>query len=70
MPASWVPFAELMRLDRPAGYFAFFWHFAIGLGFAAAASDPIPSPDRMATVVAYSCLLDNSPTRGRVRHQR
>ncbi|RAH80127.1 putative 4-hydroxybenzoate polyprenyl transferase [Aspergillus japonicus CBS 114.51] len=36
MPASWVPYAELMRLDRPAGFFAFYWHYLIGMSFAAA----------------------------------
>lgn len=44
MPQSWIPYAELMRLDRPAGYWAFYWHFAIGLTLAASISSPIPSP--------------------------
>ncbi|KAF7159567.1 hypothetical protein CNMCM6106_006824 [Aspergillus hiratsukae] len=44
MPQSWIPYAELMRLDRPAGYWAFYWHFAIGLALAASISSPIPSP--------------------------
>ncbi|GFF48180.1 UbiA family prenyltransferase, putative [Aspergillus lentulus] len=44
MPQSWIPYAELMRLDRPAGYWAFYWHFAIGLALAASMSSPIPSP--------------------------
>ncbi|KAM7196189.1 putative 4-hydroxybenzoate polyprenyl protein [Rhypophila sp. PSN 637] len=34
IPASWVPYAELMRLDRQAGFWAFYWHYLIGLGFA------------------------------------
>ncbi|RYP12901.1 hypothetical protein DL765_007117 [Monosporascus sp. GIB2] len=34
MPDSWVPYAELMRLDRPSGFWAFYWHYLIGLGFA------------------------------------
>lgn len=34
MPESWVPYAELMRLDRQGGFWAFYWHYLIGLGFA------------------------------------
>lgn len=34
IPNAWVPYAELMRLDRQAGFWAFYWHYLIGLGFA------------------------------------
>ncbi|KAI1632597.1 UbiA prenyltransferase family [Biscogniauxia mediterranea] len=34
MPDAWVPYAELMRLDRQSGFWAFYWHYLIGLGFA------------------------------------
>ncbi|ETS87751.1 hypothetical protein PFICI_01579 [Pestalotiopsis fici W106-1] len=34
LPDAWVPYAELMRLDRQAGFWAFYWHYLIGLGFA------------------------------------
>ncbi|KAI9680454.1 MAG: hypothetical protein M1822_007212 [Bathelium mastoideum] len=34
IPDAWVPYAELMRLDRPSGFWAFYWHYLIGLGFA------------------------------------
>ncbi|KAF1922272.1 uncharacterized protein M421DRAFT_10686 [Didymella exigua CBS 183.55] len=34
LPDAWVPYAELMRLDRLAGFWAFYWHYLIGLGFA------------------------------------
>ncbi|KAI1810058.1 4-hydroxybenzoate polyprenyl transferase [Poronia punctata] len=34
LPDTWVPYAELMRLDRQAGFWAFYWHYLIGLGFA------------------------------------
>ncbi|KAI0396528.1 UbiA prenyltransferase family [Xylariaceae sp. FL0594] len=34
MPDSWVPYAELMRLDRLSGFWAFYWPYLIGLGFA------------------------------------
>ena len=34
IPEAWVPYAELMRLDRQSGFWAFYWHYLIGLGFA------------------------------------
>jgi 4-hydroxybenzoate polyprenyltransferase len=34
IPDAWVPYAELMRLDRLSGFWAFYWHYLIGLGFA------------------------------------
>ncbi|KAK2030008.1 4-hydroxybenzoate polyprenyl transferase [Colletotrichum zoysiae] len=34
IPDAWVPYAELMRIDRQAGFWAFYWHYLIGLGFA------------------------------------
>lgn len=34
IPDAWVPYAELMRLDRQAGFWAFYWHYLIGIGFA------------------------------------
>lgn len=34
LPDSWVPYAELMRLDRLSGFWAFYWHYLIGLGYA------------------------------------
>ncbi|KAF2971860.1 hypothetical protein GQX73_g1674 [Xylaria multiplex] len=34
IPNSWVPYAELMRLDRQSGFLAFYWHYLIGLGFS------------------------------------
>ena len=29
-----TPHAELMSLDRPAGYYAIYWHYVIGLSLA------------------------------------
>ncbi|KAE8822430.1 hypothetical protein PTNB73_08824 [Pyrenophora teres f. teres] len=34
IPDKAVPYAELMRLDRQAGFWAFYWHSLIGLGYA------------------------------------
>ncbi|RHZ51487.1 4-hydroxybenzoate octaprenyltransferase [Aspergillus thermomutatus] len=53
MPQSWIPYAELMRLDRPAGYWAFYWHFAIGLALAASISSRIPSPRTLISLFLF-----------------
>lgn len=44
LPQRWIPYAELMRLDRPAGFYAFYFPYLIGLAYAACLADPIPSP--------------------------
>lgn len=54
IPHSWVPFAELMRLDRPQGYYAFYWHYAIGLSFAACVTPPEPpNPSVLLSLAGY-----------------
>lgn len=53
LPTSWVPYAELMRLDRPAGYYAFYWHYIIGLSFAACIAVPPPTLSTLAIVATY-----------------
>ena len=44
LPSSWVPYAELMRLDRPAGFYAFYIPYLVGLGYGACLTTPVPSP--------------------------
>lgn len=56
IPTSCVPYAELMRLDRPAGYYAFYWHYIIGLSFAASIAVPPPKPSTLALMAAYLAL--------------
>lgn len=34
IPDAWVPYAELMRLDRQSGFWVCYWHYLIGLGFS------------------------------------
>jgi len=53
IPAVCVPYAELMRLDRPAGYYAFYWHYLIGLSFAACIAFPAPSPTTLLSLTTY-----------------
>ncbi|EEA28677.1 hypothetical protein TMatcc_002972 [Talaromyces marneffei ATCC 18224] len=53
LPSSWVPFMELMRLDRPQGYYAFYWHYLIGLSFAACGVSDSLSPSELLVLAAY-----------------
>jgi 4-hydroxybenzoate polyprenyltransferase len=39
LPDSWIPYAQLMRLDRPAGFYAFYFPYIIGLVYGACISD-------------------------------
>ena len=55
LPAAWVPYAELMRIERPAGLYAFYFPYLIGLAYAACIAEPIvPSLEH---VVALSALF-------------
>lgn len=56
LPAAWVPYAELMRLDRPAGFFAFYWHYLIGIGFGVAVLRPALDPGSLALVAIYLAI--------------
>ena len=49
LPTSWIPYAELMRLDRPAGLYAFYVPYLIGLSYAACLVFPIPSLEHLLT---------------------
>ena len=42
--STWAPYAELIHLDRPAGLYAFYIPYLIGLGYGACLTDRIPSP--------------------------
>lgn len=44
LPASWVPYAELMRIEKPGGLYGFYFPYLIGLGYAACISQPVISP--------------------------
>ena len=47
LPASWIPYAELMRLDRRAGFYAFYLPYLIGLGYGSCLADSVPSPTHL-----------------------
>lgn len=44
LPPTWTPYAQLMRLDRPAGFYAFYIPYLIGLGYGACLARTVPSP--------------------------
>ena len=43
VPQAWVPYGELMRLDKPAGIYLFYVPHLVGTLFAACIIDPKPS---------------------------
>jgi 4-hydroxybenzoate polyprenyltransferase len=44
MPRSWVPYAELARLDRPTGIYLFFFPHLFGTLYAACLQDTGANP--------------------------
>ena len=44
LPSSWVPYGELMRISRPIGIVIIYCPYLFGTLFAAAVSQPPPSP--------------------------
>ena len=61
LPPSWVPYAQLMRLDRPGGFYAFYFPYLIGLSFAACIShdtlEPLLLLDRAALFLVGCVIL-------------
>lgn len=43
IPLSWIPYAQLMRLDRPAGFYAFYIPYPIGIPYASCITRVPPS---------------------------
>ncbi|MCJ1436773.1 Para-hydroxybenzoate--polyprenyltransferase, mitochondrial precursor (PHB:polyprenyltransferase) [Xylographa pallens] len=56
LPSTWIPFAELMRLHKPAGYYASYFPLLIGTFFAAAVSAEVPSLSALARVCAVHTI--------------
>ena len=44
LPLPWIPYIELMRLDKPAGFYAFYIPYLVGLGYGTCLAYPVPSP--------------------------
>ena len=53
MPKSWVPYAQLMRLDRPGGFYAFYCPCLIGTMYAACIAPATPEPLVVLQLVAF-----------------
>lgn len=47
LPAAWVPYAQLMRLEKPGGFYAFYFPYVLGLLYAACIANDIISPSRL-----------------------
>ncbi|CAD6569069.1 MAG: Para-hydroxybenzoate--polyprenyltransferase, mitochondrial precursor (PHB:polyprenyltransferase) [Alectoria sarmentosa] len=56
LPSALVPFAELMRLHKPAGYYAFYFPHLFGTFIAAVLSSSVPSVSSLAYVCAIHGL--------------
>jgi 4-hydroxybenzoate polyprenyltransferase len=47
IPVAWIPYAQLMRIDRPAGLYAFYFPYLIGLMYAACIASVPPRPQTL-----------------------
>ena len=53
IPTGLIPYAELMRLHKPAGYFAFFFPHLTGTLLAASRGPFTPTPQALAKIIFY-----------------
>ncbi|KAB8199952.1 UbiA prenyltransferase family-domain-containing protein [Aspergillus parasiticus] len=44
LPSSWIPYAQLMRIDRPGGLYAFYFPYLIGIMYAACIAPTTVAP--------------------------
>lgn len=63
LPCSWIPYAQLMRLDRPAGLYAFYFPYLIGIMYAACIARTVPKPIALLKLASI-CLPLNILLRG------
>ncbi|KAJ4415337.1 hypothetical protein N0V82_007387 [Gnomoniopsis sp. IMI 355080] len=60
LPASLLPYAQVMRLDRPAGLYAFYAPYLMGLALSACLTDDLISPTQLgrdATTYLVWCVI-------------
>ena len=60
IPSAFVPYAELMRIDKPIAFLYLYFPCFFGTFMVAATSDPLIQPGRLATVnliLALGCFL-------------
>lgn len=56
LPASVLPYAQLMRLDRPAGLYAFYVPYLMGVAFTACVAKDVVAPAQLARDAAVYLL--------------
>ena len=56
IPSSWVPYAQLMRLERPAGLYAFYFPYVIGIFYASCLATEAPSVEQVLALAALFLL--------------
>lgn len=54
LPSTWVPYGELMRIDRPGGLYAFYFPYIFSVLYAACIA---PNPPEPQTVVGFIGIL-------------
>lgn len=54
IPTSWVPYAQLWRIEKPAGYYAIYLPYIIGLGLGACLAETKPT---LETLVFYATVF-------------
>ncbi|KAI8631841.1 UbiA-domain-containing protein [Xylariaceae sp. FL1651] len=54
LPRSWIPYAQLMRIERPGGLYAFYFPYLIGLMYSACIA---PSPPEPQTLLYLALVL-------------
>ena len=47
LPAHWVPYAELMRLDKPAGLYLFYFPYLFGTLYGVVCAEPVVTPSTL-----------------------
>lgn len=57
LPTAWVPYAQLMRIDRPAGLYAFYVPYLTGLAYGASISEVTPLPSTIVLHATYLLLV-------------
>lgn len=58
IPNSFIPYAELMRLHKPAGYYAFFFPHLTGTLLAAARGPATPTPRNLVSVIVTHAIAN------------
>ncbi|KAK6078336.1 4-hydroxybenzoate polyprenyl transferase [Seiridium cupressi] len=58
LPASLIPYGQLMRIDRPGGLYAFYFPYLIGITYAACVAPTAPQPLTLLCIVAILLPLN------------